>query len=236
MKNAGLYAIAFKLLANDRSKFYSLLIGITFAVFLMVQMTSMFAGMLDRSSATVTNVGASIWVMDPAVQTVANTIPMPDYVHRRRAQHGRSELRCAPLLGRRPRQLADGTYQSVNIIGLDDTSLFGRPRAGGRADIEDIYGENGFIVVARRRIRKTRPPRPGHRVRDQRPPGRHRRHRQGARRTDCLACPLSTRPQPRPAVHSVDALHDVLHSCRTEEPRPPSPGSRRKWRSSATSP
>ena len=46
----------------------------------MIQMTSMFAGILNRASATVLNLGASIWVMDPAVQTVANTIGMPDYV------------------------------------------------------------------------------------------------------------------------------------------------------------
>src|SRR5262249_38342485 len=43
-------------------------------------------------------------------------------------------------------KLADGTYQSVSVIGLDDTSLFGRPPLlEGR--IEDIYAENGFIVV-----------------------------------------------------------------------------------------
>ncbi|HUO11939.1 MAG TPA: hypothetical protein VMU37_04200, partial [Caulobacteraceae bacterium] len=78
--NPGLYTIALKLLVNDRSKFYALVIGITFAVFLMVQMTAMFAGVLQRSSSTVANVGATIWVMDPAVQTVSNSIPLPDYV------------------------------------------------------------------------------------------------------------------------------------------------------------
>ena len=77
--NFGLFIIALKLLVNDRTKFYSVVIGITFSVFLIVQMTSMFAGILQRSSATVENVGASIWVMDPAVQTVSNTIPLPGY-------------------------------------------------------------------------------------------------------------------------------------------------------------
>ena len=76
----GILRLAYKLLANDRSKFTALIVGITFAVFLMVQMTAMFAGVLARSSATVYNIGASVWVMDPAVQTVANSIPMPDAV------------------------------------------------------------------------------------------------------------------------------------------------------------
>ena len=76
----GILHIAYKLLVNDRPKFLALLVGITFAVFLMIEMTSLFAGILRRASATVINIGASIWVMDPAVQTVANTIPLPDYV------------------------------------------------------------------------------------------------------------------------------------------------------------
>ena len=76
----GILKIAYKLLVNDRAKFAALLVGITFAVFLMIQMTSLFSGILNRSSATVINIGAKIWVMDPAVQTVANSIPMPDFV------------------------------------------------------------------------------------------------------------------------------------------------------------
>ncbi len=76
----GILKLAYKLLVNDKAKFTALLVGITFAVFLMIAMTSLFAGVLKRASATVINLGASIWVMDPSVQTVANTIGMPDYV------------------------------------------------------------------------------------------------------------------------------------------------------------
>jgi len=69
----GILRIAFKLLVNDRGKFAALLVVSPSAVFLMVQMTSMFAGILDKSSATVSNVGATVWVMDPSVKTVATT-------------------------------------------------------------------------------------------------------------------------------------------------------------------
>jgi putative ABC transport system permease protein len=142
----GVFELALKLLVNDRAKFYSLVIGITFAVFLMVQMTAMFAGVLQRSSSTVANVGASIWVMDPAVQTVSNTIPLPDYLAD--AVRSMDGVRYAvPLYsGGGLVKLANGTYQSVSVIGLDDTSLYGRP-ALEKGKIEDIYAENGFIVV-----------------------------------------------------------------------------------------
>ena len=43
-------------------------------------------------------------------------------------------------------KLPDGTYQAASVVGLDDTSLFGRPMMI-EGKIDDIYAENGFIVV-----------------------------------------------------------------------------------------
>ncbi len=43
-------------------------------------------------------------------------------------------------------KLADGTFQPVTVIGLDDTSLFGRPSLiAGR--IQDLYADDAFVVV-----------------------------------------------------------------------------------------
>jgi putative ABC transport system permease protein len=138
--------LAYKLLVNDRTKFAALLLGITFAVFLMLMMMSMFAGVLQRSSSSVINIGAKVWVMDPAVTTPAQSIPMPDYVQD--AVRSIAGVRYAvPLYsGAGQVKLKDGTYQAASIIGLDDTSLFGRPKLI-QGNIEDIYAENGFIVV-----------------------------------------------------------------------------------------
>jgi putative ABC transport system permease protein len=153
MKLPGTLLIAYKLLTNDRGKFIALLTGITFAVFLMVQMTSIFSGILARSAGTVTNIGASVWIMDPAVNTVANTIPVPDYLLD--AVRSVPGVRFAvPLYsGGGMVKLRNGQYQGVSVLGLDDTSLFGRPPlAQGRLD--DIYAENGFIVVGDSEYRK----------------------------------------------------------------------------------
>lgn len=143
----GLLSLAYKLLVNDRAKYAALLVGITFAVFLMIEMTSLFAGILNRSSATIINIGASMWVMDPAVQTVASTIPLPDYVL--------DEVRSIPGVkfavplysGGALLKLRDGTYQAANVVGLDDSSLFGRPLLT-KGSIESIFAENAFIAVA----------------------------------------------------------------------------------------
>ncbi|GAA7771069.1 ABC transporter permease [Helicobacter pylori] len=143
---AGILLLAYKLLVNDRAKFSGLLVGLTFSVFLMIEMTSLFAGVLNRSSSTVFNIGASIWIMDPAVNTVANTIGMPDYVLD--AVRSIDGVRFAvPLYsGGALVRLRSGTYQPVTVIGIDDTSLFGRPSVI-RGSIEDLFAENAFLVV-----------------------------------------------------------------------------------------
>jgi putative ABC transport system permease protein len=142
----GILRIAFKLLVNDRGKFAALLVGITFSVFLMVQMTSMFAGILDRSSATVTNIGAKVWVMDPSVKTVANNLPMPTYVLDAVRSIDGVKFAVPLYSGSALVKLASGSYQAASVLGLDDTSLFGRPELL-EGQIEDIYGENAFVVV-----------------------------------------------------------------------------------------
>jgi putative ABC transport system permease protein len=43
-------------------------------------------------------------------------------------------------------KLASGAHQSVNVVGLDDTSLFGRPELE-QGNIQDIYADNSFFVV-----------------------------------------------------------------------------------------
>jgi putative ABC transport system permease protein len=143
---SGLLALAYKLLVNDRAKFAGLLTGVTFAVFLMIQMTSMFAGILSKASATIINVGATVWVMDHAVNTPANSIPMPDYVLDAVRSINGVKYAVPLYSGVGLVKLRSGTYQAVTVLGLDDTSLFGRPELL-QGNIEDIYAENGFIAI-----------------------------------------------------------------------------------------
>lgn len=142
----GILRIAYKLLVNDRGKFAALLVGITFAVFLMIMMTSMFTGILHKSTATVVNVGAKMWVMDRAVNNVVSSIPMPDYILDAIRSMDGVEYAVPFYSGAALVKLRNGTYQSVSVLGLDDTSLLGMPEMikGKR---EDIFADNAFIVV-----------------------------------------------------------------------------------------
>jgi len=149
----GILKIAFKLLVNDKGKYAALLVGITFAVFLMVQMTSIFFGILLKSSSTVINVGAQVWVMDPAVNNVANSIPLPDYVLDAVRSINGVKYAVPLYSGGALVKLRSGVFQSVTVMGLDDNSLFGRPELI-EGKIEDIYAENAFVVVQDEEIRK----------------------------------------------------------------------------------
>ena len=139
--------LAYKLLVNDKGKYTALLVGTTFSVFLIVQMTSSFAGILTKASATVINIGASIWVMDPAAsKTVFGSIPMPDYVLDAVRSIDGVKYAVPLSVSAALLKLHDGTYQAVTVLGLDDNSLVGRPELT-QGSIDDIFAENGFIAV-----------------------------------------------------------------------------------------
>ena len=134
----GVLRIALKLLVNDKGKFVALLMGITFAVFLMIIMTSMFSGILVRASGTVLNVGAKVWVMDPAVNNVASNIPMPDFVLNSARSIDGVEFAVPLYSSAALVKLQDGTFQAVSVIGLDDFTLFGRPDLI-EGNLDDIF-------------------------------------------------------------------------------------------------
>lgn len=142
----GLLKIALKLLVNDTGKFFTLVLGITFAVFLMMQMTSSFAGLMQRTASDIINVGAKIWVMDPSVNSARDSIPLPDYVLGAVKSIAGVKY-AAPIYNSGGLvKLKNGKYQSVTIIGLDDTTLFGRPTVI-EGNINAIYNNDAFIVV-----------------------------------------------------------------------------------------
>jgi putative ABC transport system permease protein len=157
---SGILKIALKLLVNDKSKFAALLLGITFAVFLMVMMMSMFSGILSRSSSSVLNIGAKIWVMDPAVNNATSSIPMPDYILST-ARSIKGVKYAVPLyFGGALIKLKSGAYQAVTVVGLDDATLFGRPELI-EGNINDIYTENAFFVVKDAEYNKLEKPKVG---------------------------------------------------------------------------
>lgn len=142
----GLLTIALKLLANDRGKFNTLILGIAFAVFLMMQMTCMFAGLMQRTGSDILNIGAKMWVMDPSLNSQVDDIPLPDFVLEAVRSINGVKYAVPLFTGGGLAKLSDGRYQAVNIIGLDDATLFGRPNLL-EGNIYAIYNDDGYIAI-----------------------------------------------------------------------------------------
>jgi len=142
----GMLKAAIKLLANDTGKFFTLILGITFAVFLMMQMTSAFSGLMYRTAATIYNVGAKVWVMDPSVNAQADNIPLPDYILDAVKSVKGVKFAVPLYTGAAIAKLSDGRFQAVTIIGIDDATLFGRPEML-EGNIHDIYNNDAYIAM-----------------------------------------------------------------------------------------
>ncbi len=142
----GLLTIALKLLANDRGKFFTLIVGVSFAVFLMMQMTCMFAGLMRRTGSDIFNINASMWVMDPSLNSQVDNIPMPDYVLDA-VRSIKGVKYAVPLYtGSGLAKLSTGRYQAVSILGIDDATLFGRPYML-EGNIVNIYNDDAYIAI-----------------------------------------------------------------------------------------
>jgi putative ABC transport system permease protein len=142
----GLFRISLKILISDRGKFSSLIVGISIAVFLMMQVTAIFSGVFHRLASNIINVGATVWVMDPDINMQENHIPMQNYMLDA-VKSIRGVKYAAPLIiNVQLMKLMNGHHQIVEVIGLDDMSLLGRP-AMAAGNIKMIYNTNAYIGI-----------------------------------------------------------------------------------------
>ena len=138
--------LALKMLFGDRAKYAMLVCGLSFCALLMSQQTSVFCGLLQWTNATVRNVRVPIWVADSKVEQVNEVVPMREVeVQRVRSVQGVDwavPLFWSILQARLP----DGTFQGVQLTGLDSASLVGRPAHMREGRIEDLRLPNAVIV------------------------------------------------------------------------------------------
>nr|WP_235605977.1 hypothetical protein [Rhodanobacter thiooxydans] len=143
-----MFRIALKMLAADRAKFVGLLFGIAFTSFLVTFAASYFCGFMTNGFALISENGATdVWVMDPAVQSVEQTINMPaSALDRVRSVEGVS--RAVPLaLGNADVRFPNGQFQTFQVIGVDDASLAGAPVVPGR-NPDELRARAAVIVDA----------------------------------------------------------------------------------------
>ena len=138
--------IALKMLFRDRAKYAMLVCGLAFCSLLMCQQISVFCGIMMWTTSTVRNIGAPVWVVDAKVEQANEVIPMRQIeVERVRSVHGVAW--AVPLyIGIEQARLADGSFQNVQLTGLDTGTLTGRPMDMRAGRIEDLRLPNAVVV------------------------------------------------------------------------------------------
>jgi putative ABC transport system permease protein len=139
--------IALKMLTGDRSKYYGLVFGVTFATLLMAQQTSIFLGIMKRTASQILDVrDADIWVMDNKVRFIDEVPGLPDtYLERVRGVSG-VDWAVKMYKGQVRARLDDGNFRTVILFGLDDTSLVGAPQEMIVGQVADLRRPDAIII------------------------------------------------------------------------------------------
>ncbi|MEQ1637312.1 MAG: ABC transporter permease [Methylococcales bacterium] len=139
--------IALKMLMGDRGKYFGIVMGLTFASLIMTQQPAIFVGLMTRTFSFISDVGLpDIWVMDAKVQFVDDIKPLQDTeLYRVRGISG-VEWAMPLYKGLLKARLTDGTFQTCNVVGLDDTTLIGGPPLMLAGRLEDLRRSDSIIV------------------------------------------------------------------------------------------
>jgi putative ABC transport system permease protein len=139
--------IALALLVGDRAKYIALVIGLSFATLLLTQQASIFFGLLLRSTGPLQNIGqADLWVADRDLFFVGAVRQMDrDVLDRVRSARG---VRWAePLfVSRAIVDLPDGSFRDVQIIGVDRTTMVGRPPEIVEGELTDLRIPDAVMI------------------------------------------------------------------------------------------
>jgi putative ABC transport system permease protein len=144
-----MFRLAIRMLLGDRAKYAGLIFGITFTSFLVTFALSYFSGFMTWGFALISeHAYADVWVMDPSVSSVEQTVNMPDAaLYRVRSVDG---VRSAtPMtLGTTDIHFPNGSFQSYQLIGVDDTTLAGLPDTTHKAAIALLRTPDAVLVSA----------------------------------------------------------------------------------------
>lgn len=144
--------VALKMLTGNPSKYLGIILGVAFASLLIAQQGSIFVGLMSFTISQIKDIGgADIWVMDRNVQFIDDVKPLSDNdLYRVRGVPGVAwavRLYKGIVRGR----LADGNFQQIILIGLDDATLVGAPQDVTLGKLEDLrrpeavfMDENGY--------------------------------------------------------------------------------------------
>ena len=138
--------VALKMLFGDRAKYLMLLAGLTFSTMLIVQQGSIFWGLMTWTQSGITNVNAPVWVTDPNINQVEEIKPLADTtVNVVRSVPG-VEWAVPLYKGVQRARLRDGNYEQIALVGIDSSTLIGRPVTVMEGNIEELRSPEAVAI------------------------------------------------------------------------------------------
>lgn len=132
---------------GDKAKYIGIILGLTFASFIIVQQAAIFIGLMTRTFGFITDTSQpTIWVMDPKVQYVDDVKPLNSTeLFRVRSIEG-VEWAVPLFKGLIRARAENGNFQNTIVIGIDAASFIGRPPKLLSGNIQDLRNTDAVIV------------------------------------------------------------------------------------------
>lgn len=142
-----MFLVAIKMLVGNRGKYFGMVAGVLLSALVITQQSSIFCGIMSRTFGFLTDTRyPDIWVMDSHVMYVDDFKPVIDTkLLQVRGVDGVAW--AVPLYkGILKARLPDGTFQQVNVIGIDDASLTAGPPVMVDGQLQDLRHTDAIIV------------------------------------------------------------------------------------------
>lgn len=139
--------IALKMLIGDRTKYIGIILGLSFASFIIAQQSAILVGIVNRTFGFITDTSQpNIWVTDPTVQYIDDIKPMKETgLYRVRGVEGVDW--AVPLYkGNIQARTKNGNIQTCIVIGIDDATMIGGPPVMLQGSLEDLRIDGAVIV------------------------------------------------------------------------------------------
>ncbi len=138
---------ALKILIGDRAKFIGIILGLSFASFIIVQQAAIFVGLMVRTYGFITDTSQpDIWVMDSKVRFIDDIKPLKDtQLLLVRGIEG-VDWAVPFYKGLLKARLQNGNFQICNVIGIDNATLIGGPPIMLEGKLRDLRLVDAIIV------------------------------------------------------------------------------------------
>ncbi len=135
------------MLMGDKTKYFSIILGLSFASLIISQQSGILVGIVRRTFGLITDTSQpKIWVMDSTVQYIDDVKPLRDTdLYKVRSVEGVAW--AVPFYkGLIQARLRNGTFQTCVFLGIDDATLIGGPPIMLEGKLEDLRIDGGVIV------------------------------------------------------------------------------------------